>query len=44
MRHSETLGALSKALAKFQKEVKNPASSADNPFFKSKYEIGRAHV
>jgi len=34
---SDSITALSKALCKFQAEVKNPANSAVNPFYKSKY-------
>jgi hypothetical protein len=34
---SDSITELSKALSKFQAEVKNPANSAVNPFFKSKY-------
>ena len=37
MKHSDTLSAISKALAKFQGEVKDPAKDTNNPFFKSKY-------
>jgi hypothetical protein len=34
---SDSITELSKALCKFQAEVKNPANSAVNPFYKSKY-------
>jgi len=34
---SESIVEISKALAKFQEEVKQPLKDADNPFFKSKY-------
>jgi len=34
---SESIKELATALSKFQAEVKNPANSANNPFFKSKY-------
>lgn len=37
MKMSENLSNLAAALAKFQAEVKNPANTAANPFFKSKY-------
>ncbi len=37
MNKSESIAELSKALAKFQAEVKQPMKDADNPFFKSKY-------
>ena len=37
MRKSESIGELSKALAKFQQEVKQPLKDKDNPFFRSKY-------
>lgn len=37
MNKSESLKNLATALAKFQEEVKNPANTANNPFFKSKY-------
>lgn len=37
MNRSESIAELSKAMAAFQKEVKQPEKSADNPFFKSKY-------
>ena len=37
MKKSETITELSKALANFQKEVKQPFKDASNPFFKSKY-------
>lgn len=37
MNKSESIQNLAAALAKFQEEIKNPANSADNPFFKSKY-------
>ena len=37
MQKSESIIELSKALASFQKEVKQPMKDADNPFFKSKY-------
>lgn len=37
MKMSESISELSKALAKFQEEVKQPFRDADNPFFKSKY-------
>jgi len=34
---SESIQNLAKALVGFQSEVKNPANTANNPFFKSKY-------
>lgn len=37
MNRSESIIELSKALSKFQGEVKNPKNTATNPFFKSKY-------
>jgi len=37
MQFSENIADLSAALAEAQKELKNPANSADNPYFKSKY-------
>lgn len=37
MQKSESLSNLAKALASFQSEVKNPANTANNPFYKSKY-------
>lgn len=37
MRKSESIVELSKALAKFQEEVKQPLKDKDNPFFRSKY-------
>lgn len=37
MKHSETMSEISKALAKFQGEVKDPTKDTSNPFFKSKY-------
>lgn len=37
MNMSESIVELSKALAEFQSEVKQPFRDADNPFFKSKY-------
>ncbi len=37
MDKSETIINLAKALAAFQGEVKNPANTASNPFYKSKY-------
>src|SRR5699024_1161920 len=37
MEKSETITELSKALAEFQKEVKQPLKDKNNPFFKSKY-------
>lgn len=37
MKKSETIGALAKALAAFQMEVKDPSKDKNNPFFKSKY-------
>ena len=37
MKTSEQTNELFKALATFQKEVKQPKKDADNPFFKSKY-------
>ena len=37
MRKSESIVELSKALAKFQEEVKQPLKDKNNPFFKSKY-------
>ena len=37
MNKSESIVKIAAALSKFQAEVKNPANSAANPFFKSKY-------
>jgi hypothetical protein len=37
MNKSESIKELATALSKFQGEVKNPANTANNPFFKSKY-------
>src|SRR5699024_3517218 len=37
MNKSESIVEISKALAKFQEEVKQPLKDADNPFFRSKY-------
>ena len=37
MKKSESVKSLAASLSKFQEEVKNPANTADNPFFKSKY-------
>jgi hypothetical protein len=37
MKHSESIANLAKALSAFQGEIKNPANTAVNPFFKSKY-------
>jgi hypothetical protein len=37
MQTSENIASIAKALSEFQGEVKNPANTADNPFFKSKY-------
>lgn len=37
MRKSDSIVELSKALAKFQEEVKQPLKDKNNPFFKSKY-------
>jgi len=37
MKKSESIIELSKAMAQFQKEVKQPLKDANNPFFKSKY-------
>lgn len=37
MEKSESIKNLSISLAKFQEKVKNPANTAKNPFFKSKY-------
>jgi hypothetical protein len=37
MNKSDSIVELSKALAKFQEEVKQPLKDADNPFFRSKY-------
>jgi hypothetical protein len=37
MQKSESVKNIAKALAQFQAEVKNPANTADNPFYKSKY-------
>ena len=37
MRKSESIVELSKALAKFQEEVKQPLKDKNNPFIKSKY-------
>ena len=37
MNRSESIIKLSVALSKFQREVKNPPNSSNNPFFKSKY-------
>ena len=37
MNKSETIGAIAKALADFQGEIKNPKQTATNPYYKSKY-------
>jgi hypothetical protein len=37
MNKSETITKLADALAKFQADVKNPANTATNPYYKSKY-------
>lgn len=37
MNKSESIVEMSKAMAKFQSEVKQPFKDANNPFFKSKY-------
>ena len=37
MNKSEDINEIVKALAKVQKEIKNPKKDANNPFFKSKY-------
>lgn len=37
MNKSETIQEISKAMVKFQQEVKQPLKDKDNPFFKSKY-------
>jgi|LSQX01.2.fsa_nt_gb hypothetical protein len=37
MNKSESIKEIAKALCQFQAEVKNPANTANNPFFKSKY-------
>lgn len=37
MNKSESIKNIAKALAAFQNEVKNPANTAENPYFKSKY-------
>lgn len=37
MNKSESIVEISKAMAKFQEEVKQPFKDANNPFFKSKY-------
>ena len=37
MQRSETIGAIAKALCKFQGEVKQPKKDANNPYFSSKY-------
>ena len=37
MRRSESIKNIAKALAQFQAEVRNPANTETNPFFKSKY-------
>ncbi|EAE7875616.1 ERF family protein [Listeria monocytogenes] len=37
MKTSESIIEISKALSKFQEQAEQPAKSADNPFFKSKY-------
>ena len=37
MNRSETIVELATALSKFQGEISNPANTATNPFFKSKY-------
>jgi hypothetical protein len=37
MNKSESIVKLAEALAKFQAEVKNPANTATNPYYKSKY-------
>lgn len=37
MQRSDSIKNIAKAMANFQAEVRNPANTADNPFFKSKY-------
>ena len=37
MQKSSEITEISKALAEFRKEVKQPLKDANNPFFKSKY-------
>lgn len=37
MKMSESIASIAGALSKFQAEIKNPANTANNPFFKSKY-------
>jgi len=37
MQTSESIKNIAKAMAQFQSEVKNPANTANNPFFNSKY-------
>ena len=37
MRRSESIKNIAKALAQFQAEVRNPANTETNPYFKSKY-------
>lgn len=37
MNKSESIVNLAKAMSEFQSEVKNPANTANNPFYKSKY-------
>lgn len=37
MNKSESIAELSKAMASFQRDVKQPLKDADNPFFKSKF-------
>lgn len=37
MQRSESIKNIAKALSQFQSEIKNPANTANNPFFKSKY-------
>lgn len=37
MRTSDSIKSIAKAISAFQAEVKNPANTEENPFFKSKY-------
>ena len=37
MQRSESIKNIAKALAQFQAEVRNPANTESNPFYKSKY-------
>ena len=37
MKHSESIKNISYSMLEIQRELKNPAQTAENPFYKSKY-------